>query len=135
MKKLPTDLEILNLIYEQYYETFSQYDEKENKTRSTKNRVPINIDEIANKLKVDPDIIFGRLYYHLNKKYGYRNEDGTRVSFFTLKVGKDSKCINFPLASSVLADLRNNKRRYNIATWIAVISVGISVISIIIQYS
>ncbi len=62
--KIPTDFEILKMIYQDYYGDFSNYS-KSNPSRSCKNYVPIDIRKIANKLNVDGDIIFGRLYYHL----------------------------------------------------------------------
>lgn len=70
MRRVPTDLEILNVIYEQYYDEFSSYD-KNSPTRSSKIYVPIDIGAIARRLH-DGDIVFGRLYYHLEKKYGYQ---------------------------------------------------------------
>lgn len=69
MKKLTTDLEILNAIYEKYYDAFASYADAHNQTRNSKVYVPIDIESIAESLGVDGDIIFGRLYYHLNKKY------------------------------------------------------------------
>lgn len=68
--KVPTDLAILDAIYEQYYDEFASYD-KESPTRSSKIHVPIDIISIAERLRVDRDIVFGRLYYHLNAKYEY----------------------------------------------------------------
>lgn len=132
MKRLPTDLEILNAIFDRYYETFTQYANREN-SRNSKIYVPIDIKQIADDLKIDVDIIFGRLYYHLEKKYGYREDDGCLVHFFCLRLGDDIHCINFPLVASVLADLRDQANRHNTATWIAVGSVIISIVSIVIS--
>ena len=88
-KNTPTDKQILEVIYNKYYDNFSLFS-KDNSLRETKIYVPIDLEKIANELKVDNDIIFGRLYYHLNKKYGYINENGSKVHFFTPKCGKDS---------------------------------------------
>ena len=77
---LPTDLEILELIYRSYYNTFSN----DNKKRITKNFVPLDILRLARTLKVDSDIIFSRLYYHLEKNHSYSNDDGSKVHFFLL---------------------------------------------------
>lgn len=132
MKRLPTDLQILDAIYERYYATFTQYTNGDD-TRSAKIYVPIEIKQIAEDLHVDGDIIFGRLYYHLEKKHGYRQDDGSVVHFFGLRVGGDTHCVNFPLAASVLADLRDQSRKHNIATWIAVGSLIIAIVSIVIS--
>lgn len=131
MKRLPTDIEILNKIYDDYYEIFKSFT-KDKHTRETKIYVPIDIHQIAKELKVDDDIIFGRLYYHLENKYGYKNDDKTSVHLFTLMAGKDRHCINYPYAASILADLRDANKKYQAATAIAVLSLFISLVSILL---
>src|SRR5947208_13332373 len=126
MTRLPTDLEILNAIYERYYETFASF-AKGGPSRIAKIFVPIDIDALARDMGVDADIVFGRLYYHLEKRYGYKNDDGSLVHLFALKAGDDRHCINFPLAASVLANLRDENRKYRVATVIAVVSLIVSV--------
>ena len=132
MKALPTDIQILDAIYERYYDSFTGYSET-NKNRSAKIYVPIEIKELAGDLKIDPDIVFGRLYYHLEEKYGYKHDDGSRVHFFALVAGEDRHCINFPYMASVLASLRDEDRKYRIATRIAVISLFLSVIALLVS--
>lgn len=104
MKNIPTDLEILNEIYEQYYDDFASFS-KENPQRNAKIFVPIDIDSIAKTLNVEGDIIFGRLYYHLNKKYGYENKNGSKVSVYAY-ISEDGNSVNMPLVASILAGLR-----------------------------
>src|SRR5262245_19645156 len=115
MAELPTDLEILDVIYDRYYETFASYS-KDNPTRATKVFVPIDITAIARSFGVDDDIIFGRLYYHLDKKHGYKDESGNTVHAFYSFSGPEGHSVNFPLVSSILADLRREDRQYRIAT-------------------
>jgi len=131
MKILPTDLQILNTIYNKYYDKFISFSKKDS-DRISKIFIPIDIALIAEELKVDVDIIFGRLYYHLESKYGYQNPDGTKVSFFTIKAGTDINCINFPYMASVLANLREKEKKYTAATVIAIISLFIAGASSII---
>ena len=131
-KCLPTDIEILNTIYDEYYETFTSFT-KGDSSRETKIYIPIDIALIAKKFDIDPDIIFGRLYYHLEKKYGYKKESDSHVHLFSLKTGKDSHCINFPYAASVLADLRAENKKFLVTTVTAVFSLIISIISIYIS--
>ena len=126
-KKIPTDLEILELIYEESYERFASFD-KDNPDRSAKIFVPFDLEGIAEKLNVDGDIIFGRLYYHLNKKYGYRKKNKTTVSVYAT-VGGDGHSINMPLTASIIASLREEKNKFWIATSIAVVSLIVSIIS------
>jgi len=126
-KKIPTDLEILEEIYEQTYDQFASYD-KENPNRKTKIFVPFDLEGVADNLNVDADIIFGRLYYHLNKKYGYRKNNNTTVSIYTT-IKDDGHSVNLPLVASVLSDLRNENKKFRIATGIAIISLIISIIA------
>lgn len=65
--KLSTDLEILNSIYKEYYEAYSNFREGEENGRDSKAYMPIDIKLITSKLNVDAGIVFGRLYIHLNK--------------------------------------------------------------------
>lgn len=132
MKKLPTDIQILKLIYEKYYDTFVSYD-KNNNSRSSKIYVPIDIELISNKFGVDPDLIFGRLYYHLENKYGYSNDDGSKVPFFTLRSGSDKHCIHFPYLASVLATMKSENKKFYIATAISIVALMISIISILMS--
>jgi|SRR3954470_10894880 hypothetical protein len=131
MKKPPTDLEILSKIYDRYYEMFAAHS-KETPTRDSKILVPVDLSSIASGFGMDADIIFGRLYYRLNKKHGYKNDDGSRVDLFTPQAGKDRHCVNFPLLASIVADLREDRKKFLVATTLAIVSLCISVTSIII---
>ena len=85
MKPLPTDLEILEAIYDRYYDDFQSFTVA-TPDRPAKNYVPIDIPALASKLRVNPDIVFGRLYFHLQAQHGFELVDGTnkiKVPFFT----------------------------------------------------
>lgn len=129
MKKTPTDLELLNAIYEKYYDQFAQYS-KDSPDRDSKIYVPIDCVSIASQLGVDGDIVFGRLYYDLENRYGYTRDDGAKVHFFAFVVGKDRHCVNLPLLASVLAGLRHENKRFIVTTWIAIIALIVSSISL-----
>ena len=105
----------------------------ENKTRSTKNYVPIDVREIGKELDVDSDIIFGRLFYHFDRKYGYKKDDGAWVHFFAIQIGGDRHCIHYPYLGSVVADLRDESKKFRIATSMAAVSLVISVTSFVIS--
>lgn len=132
MTRAPTDLEILNAIYERYYATFASFSADES-ARSSKVYVPIDIAQLAKDMSVDEDIVFGRLYYHLDKKYGYKNDDGSYVHLFALVVGGDRHCVNFPYVASVLASLREENRKYRLATTLAIVSLFISVVAFLLS--
>jgi hypothetical protein len=103
----PTDFEILKIIRDHYYDSFASFD-KNVPTRLSKIYVPIDIELIAEKLGVDSDTIFERLYYYLDKKYSYKNEDGSIAKFFvnSLHTGsaKEKHLINFPLLDSIVSE-------------------------------
>jgi hypothetical protein len=65
----PTDFELLNEIYNRHRADFEGHSEDSGE-RLTKILVPVDIKGIAHQFGVDPDSIFGRLYYHLEPKYG-----------------------------------------------------------------
>ncbi|WP_394154814.1 hypothetical protein [Vibrio maritimus] len=130
--RIPTDIEILNVIYRIYHSDFIAF-ERGDGVRDSKIYVPIDCKIIATELKVDSDIIFGRLYYHLEKQYGYKQYDGSIVHFFALKVGNDLKCVNFPLMTSVLAGLRQERKKFWIGTVIAVLALIISTVSLTVS--
>jgi hypothetical protein len=132
MSRTPTDLQILNTIHDRYYDEYVRFDE-DSPSRSSKIFVPIDIEGIARELDVDPDIVFGRLYYHLEKRYGYEVEENVRLHFFTPRLGKDRNAIHFPYLSSVLSDLRSQNRKYVVATSMAGVALLISVVSFCIS--
>lgn len=129
--KIPSDRKILEVIVKNYKATFAAY-EADTTIRASKIYVPVDCAQIAKELKTEPDIVFGRLYYHLERKHGYVQSDGTKVPFFTLKAGGDAKCVNFPLLVSVLADLQQDGKRFAISTAVAFLSLGVSIGSMLV---
>ncbi len=129
--RLPTDRELLEAIFSAYYRVFAAFTE-ESKSRSSKIWVPIDIDALARKFRTDADMIFGRLYYHLNGKFSQELGDGSRLDFFQMRVGADRHCVNFPFLASVLADLKEERGRFVWATGIAALSLVVSIVSIAI---
>jgi hypothetical protein len=125
MRRLPTDREILEAIYDRYYVTFAAFS-TENTDRDSKVYVPVDLDSIAANLGVDGDIVFGRLYFHLDQKFRYKRDDGVIVSLFQMQLGNDRHCVNFPLLASALASLRSEHLRFRLATTISLISLAIS---------
>ena len=62
-----SDKLLLNNIYNTYYNEYKSY-KKAKKDLRSKAYVPIDCNLISKQLNMDPDILFGRLYYHLNNK-------------------------------------------------------------------
>jgi hypothetical protein len=93
--------------------------------------VPIDIAEVAEEVGVDEDMVFGRLYYHFNKKYSYKDEDGERITFFaSLKF--EGMSVNFPLVASVLADLESENMKYKTAISMATVAITMSVTALVL---
>lgn len=128
MKPLPSDYKILKEIYERYFDEFSNFS---NGGRSNKIHMPIDIDMIAKDLNVDPDMIFGRLYYSLEKKYGYKTGENTRVCLFSPKVGEDANAVNFPLLASVFSGMKEERSRSNWALGMSFAAIIISIIAML----
>lgn len=128
--KPPSDLKILDVIYKLYYDEFQSFTQEPDvqNGRVGKIHVPIDCKMIARELGVDSDIVFGRLYYHLEERYGYKREGGSRVAFFSLGVGVDRHCVNFPLLASVLAGLQEENSKFQWATVLSAIALLISIV-------
>jgi hypothetical protein len=134
VKKPPSDFELLLEIYERHRGDFGTYEEAMER-RTSKIMVPINIPAIANRFGVDPDSIFGRLYYHLDPKYGEPAlpDKKRHIFFFMPKAGDDENCVNFPLLEAVLAGLWQQQRRDLWAIRTALISLGIGLAALAVS--
>jgi hypothetical protein len=96
--------------------------------------LPIDIPAIARDLRADVNSIFGRLYYHLDPLYGQeKDEKGGAKAFFMAMPGDDPDRVNFPLLEAVYAGLRQQRRRDLWTFWIAVISAGIAIGSLVVS--
>lgn len=127
MSKNVTDRVILKEIYKIYYSDFCSFD-KESPSREAKIYVPIDCGLIAKNLNIDPDIIFGRLYYHLAHKYRYKQCDGSTVTLFTFAVGTDRHAVNFPFLSAVLAEHEQSYLRFTIPLALSIVAILLSII-------
>jgi hypothetical protein len=133
MRRPPTDFQLLREIYDRHHDEYRSYLEEAG-ARESKILVPIDIPAIANKLRVDVDSVFGRLYYHLDSMYGQeRDKTAGRKVFFTPVAGDERNCVNFPLLEAVLAGLWQQRRRDLSTFWVAVVSVGIAVGSLVVS--
>lgn len=131
--KLPTDLQVLDAIYKHYYEEFSNYQKGEENGRQSKVYLPIDCKLIGAQLNVDSDLIFGRLYNHLNKVHSYQNDDKSKVPLFALQVGSDHKCVHFPMLSSVLAGLQADNSKFKTTVWLSSLAIVVSLTSLTIS--
>jgi hypothetical protein len=130
MLRLPTDRKILEHIYAAYAKDFQNFQPAE-QSRSSLIYVPIDVRYIATSLKTDPHILFGRLYYHLDMKYGYTQDDGSKVHLFAFKVEEDLHCINYPYLAAVVSEKRTEHLRNLWALSLSVLSLIVAVGSLV----
>jgi len=133
--KIPSDYKILSMIYKNHYHEFLNYSEGDS-SRSSKVYVPIDIQSIANELNVDGDIVFGRLYYHLEEKYSYQKSDDSWVHLFITKLPTGERhLINYPLMSSVLSGLKEERSKTMWSLIFSSCALAISLITLIFNMS
>jgi hypothetical protein len=131
-KPLPTGLQILDRIYNRYYDEFAAFDKQEAR-REGKIYVPIDIAAIEEEMGVDGDIVFGRLYYHLENKHGCKPDNGSLVHLFALQAGGERHAVNFPYMASVLAGMRDERRKFTTATTAAIVSLVLAGVSLYVS--
>lgn len=122
----PTDLALLEHIYRRYYTVFVE----KAADRATKVYVPIDIRSIAVHFKVDPEIVFGQLYYHLEPKHASVASNGTAQPFFTKVAGSDKDCIHFTKLGSIVAAMRSEKTREQLSFWLSIVSLVVAIVAI-----
>jgi hypothetical protein len=132
VKRPPTDFQLLREIYQRHGGDFRS-DAAAVARRSSKIMVPIDIPAIADRFDVDPESIFGRLYYHLDPKYAEPALQGKpRKALFTPVAGDDENCVNFPLLEAVLAGLWQERRRDLWALGTALFSLAVALASLLV---
>lgn len=132
MDHIPTDFEILEDIYFRYYDDFRKYAKRE-PNRIARIRVPVDVEEIAAACGVEEDMIFGRIFYHFNKKYSYQNEKGEVTTFFTTEKF-EGLSVNFPLVASVLADMHEEKKQEDLFTILSGTAIFISLVALFVAF-
>lgn len=134
--KTPSDLKVLDIIYKLYYEEFANHSLEKDVENGRKSKifVPIDCRMIAMELNVDSDIVFGRLYYHMEQKYGYTRADGSKVAFYTTIAGEENRCVNFPLLASVLAGLQQENSKFLWATMMSGIALAVSIVVPLVRW-
>jgi hypothetical protein len=95
--------------------------------------MPIEISAIANKLKYKPELLFGRLYYFLDAKHRYKQENGAHVSLFLLNCKGLGHCVHFPYLVSILAGHEEEHRKQSWSLAISVVALVLSLAAIFIQ--
>lgn len=132
MSALPTDRRILECIYQMYQDAYPGKEPGETRGKNDP-YLPINITDVATRLGCLPELLFGRLYYHLDAKYRYEQDDGAQVHLFSLKVGSERHCVNFPYLVAVLAEKDEEHSRQLWSVWLSIAALVLSVGAIVAQ--
>lgn len=117
-----TDLQLLETIQAEYADAYlERIQSKSANSNNSMVYLPIDLDEIAKKLGLpNGEPVFQRLYRHLEKKYGYKNADGTQCAFFTPVAGQEKNCVSFAYLCAIIASLKDDQRDLKITRWIAI---------------
>lgn len=132
MNKLPTDREVLRSIYELYENSYPGI--PQDGVRGVNDPyVPIDLRLVAKKLNLKPELVFGRLYYHLDAKHRYKQSDGVSVPLFGLNIQGKGHSVNFPYLASILAghDQEYRKQFWSIA--FSALALVLSIASLIVN--
>ena len=134
MKRVPTDREILEVIYARYYAKYTEVSSGLD-VQASDNRIylPVDLAAVAIELGVDGNLVFGRLYYYLDRKYAYQTQpEKAWVHLFWLRFGspEGNHWVNFPVLASVLASLQEDDRRVKWTRNIAIGSLAVSVVAL-----
>lgn len=102
MNKLPTDREILKCIYEMYESSYPGVPPGGARGENDP-YMAIDISAVATKLNCKPELLFGRLYYDLDAKHRYKQDNGTLVPLFYLNIKGKGHSMHFPFLAAILA--------------------------------
>ncbi|RDE50171.1 MAG: hypothetical protein DVS81_12455 [Candidatus Accumulibacter meliphilus] len=132
MRTLSTDRQILRCIYEMYESSYPGKDSGEVRGKNDP-YLPIKVSDVASRLGCTAEMLFGRLYYHLDAKYRYKQESDAQVHLFSIAVGSERHCVNFPYLAAVLAEKDEEHRRQLWSLRLSIAALVLSVASIIAQ--
>jgi hypothetical protein len=125
MGKLPTDREILKCIYQMYERQYPGVPPGASRGENDPH-IAVDVRAVAERLGCNAELLFGRLYYHLDYKYRYKQDNGALVPLFYLQVSDKRHAVNFPYLAAVLAE---HQQEYRNRLW----SLGLSILAIVLS--
>lgn len=120
-----TDRKLLSVIKKLYEKKFLEFvNNPEKKTFY----IPIDCELIGGKMQSNGQMVFLRLYYFLEKKYGYKQDNGYNVSFFSRGIGDEINCINYPYMCAVLAEMNEKRSELNILWSLTIFNIIVTLV-------
>lgn len=93
--------------------------------------VPVDLRAVAVRLDTKPELLFGRLYYHLDRKHRYKQDSGVEVNLFLLNIDNKGHSVHFPYLSAILAGHDQEHRKQLWSIFFSVLALVVSVASLI----
>ncbi|MBU1690731.1 MAG: hypothetical protein KKD65_08330 [Gammaproteobacteria bacterium] len=132
MSKLPTDRQVLRCIFEMYESSYPGRTSAESKGENDP-YLPIDITEVAKRLDCKPELLFGRLYYYLDARHRYKQDNDAIVSLFQLNLQGKRHCVHFPFLASILAGHEEEHKRNSWSLAVSIVALVLSVGAILAQ--
>lgn len=129
MNLLPTDRQVLKCIFEMYEPAYPG--ETNWGTGVNDPYVPVDLRAVAAKLGTKPELLFGRLYYHLDAKHRYQQDGGAWVNLFHLNVENKGHSVHFPYLAAILAGHDQEYRKQFWSMAFSVLALVLSVVSLV----
>lgn len=129
MSRLPTDRQVLKCIFEMYKDNYPG--EKVGVKGENDPFVPVDIRAVAARLSTKPELLFGHLYYHLDPKHRYKQDNGAEVKLFILNVENKGHSVHFPYLAAILAGHDQEHRKQLFSISISLLALIISIASLL----
>ena len=129
MNLLPTDRQVLKCIFEMYEPAYPG--ETNWGTGVNDPYVPVDLRAVAAKLGTKPELLFGRLYYHLDAKHRSQQDGGAWVNLFHLNVENKGHSVHFPYLAAILAGHDQEYRKQFWSMAFSVLALVLSVVSLV----
>jgi hypothetical protein len=131
MSRLPTDREVLSCIFEMYE---SAYPGETNGGKGVNDPyIPVDLWAVAERLDTKPELLFGRLYFHLDAKHRYQQNDGAWVNLFHLNVANKGHSVHFPYLAGILAGHDQEYRKQFWSMAFSTLALVLSVVSLVMN--
>lgn len=95
--------------------------------------LPVDLNAIAHKLNCKPEILFGRLYYHLDAKHCYKQDSGASVHLFHINIQDKGHTVHFPYLTAILAGHDQEYKKQLWSTAFSVLAIALSVAALVVN--